>query len=534
MRDVKIYRLGKPSPEDLRKLVELEKRVHESSTYYDEAPWGEQNFRKSLPGKDELSSVAAINGRPVGFLIASRPVDGIHVHRLAVDPVAQGAGIASLLLARLLASSSGPVTVICDPLNAGALELYRRAGFRNVESTPAGKSLLATEALKPAADLRVWYVFTSTGMQASHAAHLPRLVEAMSRTSRVTGIKYGDPVDLASIRLTLGWARAFLALLLRARRERVDVIFVRIHWRLAALLWLAGKVGGWRVALWSSGGPGLLPEERSTAKERVSRLMHRFVLRHAVDAVATGPPRVLDDYARRYGLSRDRLLLASNDVKLDQWLELASTQPALAASPDVRKWLESPHRLLYVHGLDRLRGADRLPDLLARLRKSLGEAELLVLGDGPLQDSLEGSGLLLGGRVPNEVAAWAMASAHCLLVPSRQEGFPRVLVEAMALGLPSVTFDVGGCSDVLGAESERYVARDGDLSQMAALATSATRIRSAGGPQSALVERARAFDTDRVATLLIATLRALRTQGPTEASWLSRSLWRQDFPIGRV
>ena len=512
-------------------LVELERRVHQASAHYDDAPWDLEAFTRPLPGKKELSLVAVASGKPVGFLVASSRPDGVHVHRVAVDPDHWSTGIASWMLARLFAQSSGVITINCDRRNQRALAIYTRAGFRVSETTPVGKLLLSTDALAPVETLRMWYVFTTSGMRSGHAAHVPGLVDALSRISRTTAVRYGDPVDLPPLRLNLSWARAFARLVARARREGVDVIFVRIHWKLAALLWLAGRLGGgWRVALWSSGGVGFLPGSRLGVRKRAGRLIHAFVLRRAVDAVVTGPPRLLDQYADRYGIDQHRMLLASNDVNVEAWRTQAVSEPELASQPVVQRWLSSPHRFIYVHGLDPIRGADRLPDLLAEIRKELADAELLVLGDGPLSPLLATEPLLMAGRVPNDVAAWAMAQSHCLVVPSRQEGFPRVLLEAMALGVPCVSFDVGGCSDIMGELRDSYVAPDGDLVRMAALAVAAARLPVAGAARSELVERAAVFDTEPVAAALGATLRCLRAQGSGSAAWLSRSLWRPAFP----
>jgi glycosyltransferase involved in cell wall biosynthesis len=59
----------------------------------------------------------------------------------------------------------------------------------------------------------------------------------------------------------------------------------------------------------------------------------------------------------------------------------------------------------------------------------------------------------LGSRPHNEVALW-MNAADCLCLPSRSEGMPNVVIEALASGLPVVAADVGGVRELLENERE--------------------------------------------------------------------------------
>ncbi|MCX6360331.1 MAG: glycosyltransferase family 4 protein [Armatimonadetes bacterium] len=110
-----------------------------------------------------------------------------------------------------------------------------------------------------------------------------------------------------------------------------------------------------------------------------------------------------------------------------------------------------------------------------------------------------GDWLTLSGRLPHGEALSAMASAHLVALPSASEGFPNVVVEAMALGRCVLATPVGAIPEMLadgacgvltpvgdvGALARSIAALDADRTRLAALATAA-RLRAAtryDGPQ---------------------------------------------------
>jgi glycosyltransferase involved in cell wall biosynthesis len=82
------------------------------------------------------------------------------------------------------------------------------------------------------------------------------------------------------------------------------------------------------------------------------------------------------------------------------------------------------------------------------------EACLLVIGDGGERDQLQ---MLAGQVAPGRVLflgqlsepAAILASADVLILPSRTEGIPGVLIEAGFLGLPIVATAVGGVREIV-------------------------------------------------------------------------------------
>jgi glycosyltransferase involved in cell wall biosynthesis len=104
-----------------------------------------------------------------------------------------------------------------------------------------------------------------------------------------------------------------------------------------------------------------------------------------------------------------------------------------------RGWEERRAHMLFVGRVVPLKGAD----LAIEIARELGaEVELTLVGPGdpgPLPPNVTA----LGTLPPGEIAQLYRA-ADCLLLPSPAEGFPLVLQEAMASGLPAVIADNPG------------------------------------------------------------------------------------------
>ena len=110
--------------------------------------------------------------------------------------------------------------------------------------------------------------------------------------------------------------------------------------------------------------------------------------------------------------------------------------------------------VLYVGNLLPAKGVRELADaILASGERFLG----VFVGDGPERgygaDAPRGSGSLeYRGPRPHEEIARYMSAADVLLLPSRSEGLPTVLVEAGSLGLPVIASGVGGIPALLGED----------------------------------------------------------------------------------
>jgi glycosyltransferase involved in cell wall biosynthesis len=122
------------------------------------------------------------------------------------------------------------------------------------------------------------------------------------------------------------------------------------------------------------------------------------------------------------------------------------------------------------------KGIDMLLEAWALVGPQYPDWELKVFGSGPDESQLRAQARELGlddarilqGRTDNIDAALSSASIYAL--PSRQEGFPVAVMEAMAYGLPTVAFDCApGVTELIEDEvSGGLVVTPGNVPGMAA------------------------------------------------------------------
>jgi glycosyltransferase involved in cell wall biosynthesis len=114
-------------------------------------------------------------------------------------------------------------------------------------------------------------------------------------------------------------------------------------------------------------------------------------------------------------------------------------------------------RILGIGRLEPEKGFDRLIEAFSTVARQSPPWSLRILGEGSMRASLEGQigDLGLTGRVT--MPGWIqpvwdeLARSTIFALPSRYEGFPSALLEAMATGVPSVAVDCasGGPREIL-------------------------------------------------------------------------------------
>jgi glycosyltransferase involved in cell wall biosynthesis len=157
---------------------------------------------------------------------------------------------------------------------------------------------------------------------------------------------------------------------------------------------------------------------------------------------------------RRYPARADAFSTSCSDVELPA--------SAFVDAPRLPAAKSGPHRLVMVGSLDQLyKAPDVLLDAVEICAGRGLDVQLTIVGDGRFRASLESSCRTRGldcrvrflGQLPSGTAIRdQLDKADLFVLPSRTEGLPRAMIEAMARGLPCLGSTAGGIPELLAPE----------------------------------------------------------------------------------
>lgn len=379
----------------------------------------------------------------------------------------------------------------------------------------------------------VYIVNSYSVREASHYAHTGALLEALAdrgidvllviERATETPRFSSDAITVRALRRRRFPFRQLelLHLLGRARRKGYRTIFVRVSIRAALVAVLARLLWDCRVLYWQSGTTHHFDRAQRGGK-RLAWLFRTHlpfcVVRRSVDAFVTGPQAMLDYYERVTGVPRRKLRLLYNDIDVRRFraarldgMGRAARRQSLGLAPEALV-------VLFVHRLSPVRRTSYyLPHVMQLVRQALPECPIawIIAGGGPdlpsLRREVGEQGLTENafflGDVPNMEIQDLYSVADVFIQPSYVEGFPRVILEAMAAGLPIVTTDAGGTRELLGEAQSRFVVPRDDRDGFAAALTEV--LRSAELRHALAAENERGvgrFATDRIADMYLELL----------------------------
>jgi glycosyltransferase involved in cell wall biosynthesis len=137
---------------------------------------------------------------------------------------------------------------------------------------------------------------------------------------------------------------------------------------------------------------------------------------------------------------------------------------------------EPRRRVIYVGWMDREKGIFDLLEAFVRLRRVRPDANLVMVGGGRDDEAFRtrvieldlSAAVACRGWVPHEAIHDALADADAFVLPSRSEGVPNAMLEAMASGLPVVVTPVGGIPDIVTDQEQGLLVPPGDVDSLSA------------------------------------------------------------------
>jgi len=194
---------------------------------------------------------------------------------------------------------------------------------------------------------------------------------------------------------------------------------------------------------------------------RLDRLTSSMVDRYVCVSQAVA------DFSAHVGkLPEDRLVVIPNGVDSKKY----PAQPADLQSLGI----EAGHRVvIWVGRFEPQKGVRWLVESAPGWLTKSPDRSLLLVGKGPERQSLERWCQRQGLGSQVHFAGWRsdvpqlLAASQILVLPSRWEGMPNVVLQAMASRLPVVATDVEGVRELLGPEAEQQTVLFGDSAALA-------------------------------------------------------------------
>ena len=249
---------------------------------------------------------------------------------------------------------------------------------------------------------------------------------------------YHTYATLASYFAILSWP-----LLKTLRKDRPDVIFSQDY--------CSGRFDSLHLLAWWLGVPIVAVHSGSTGKYLGSFLKRVTIPK--TDWIFTSGKREEIFLEKKYRVNAGRMSIVRSPINVSVYKPVCRENACVVADLD-----NSKRYFMFIGRLDD--SVKRVSSIIAAFQQVAAKftnLDLLILGNGKDEELLKQQA---EKQVPGRVHfyGWVAADdekvqllniAECLVLASKREGFPTVVGEAMACGLPIVSSDVGAISDLV-------------------------------------------------------------------------------------
>ena len=214
--------------------------------------------------------------------------------------------------------------------------------------------------------------------------------------------------------------------------------------------------------------PGLKDGSKKVMELHQSKLFHHQYNRSGLMGLADKVRAWMDErLVRKF----DRFVVLTEE-DAGMWGEM----PGIRVIPNAANFIAekysdcSAKRVIAVGRLDYQKSFDRLIQVWEKVHQQMPDWRLDIFGQGEWQEMLQGmiderglqETVKLNGPTKNIGQEYSESSM--IVMSSHYEGFPMVMIEAMACGLPAVSFDFKcGPKDIIKERENGLVVPDGDI-----------------------------------------------------------------------
>lgn len=268
------------------------------------------------------------------------------------------------------------------------------------------------------------------------------------------------------------------------KKGRPDVILIQEYSSgKFDMLFLYAKLMGIPVICYHAG---------STAKTSTGKFFRRFTLRRSGWIYASGQ-KELNRLITQYHVPAARLNIIRIPIDINVYKPVDRAFACSQSGLDAKKryWI-------YVGRLDdAVKRISAIIKSFCSIAEQFEEIDLLITGTGNDQVKMEKAVphqfknriLFLGWVGDDEKKTLLYNCAECLLMASWREGFPTVIGEAFACGIPVISSDVGTISDLVIPEKTGWLFTAGDDTKMLEIYTQVAREPALLSSKSLLVRQ---------------------------------------------
>lgn len=218
--------------------------------------------------------------------------------------------------------------------------------------------------------------------------------------------------------------------------------------------------------------PGLKDGSRKVMELHQSKLFHHQYNRSGLMGLADKARALMDErLVRKF----DRFVVLTQE-DMQMWGEM----PGIRVIPNAASFIAekysgcSQKRVIAVGRLDYQKSFDRLIQVWEKVHQQMPEWRLDIFGQGEWKDMLQrmiderGLEASVNLNAPTKDIGKEYSESSMIVMSSHYEGFPMVMIEAMACGLPAVSFDFKcGPKDIIRHGVNGLLVKNGDIQGLA-------------------------------------------------------------------